>query len=97
MSTTQELAVSDQNEAPEPQTTAEVSSAMAQSSPDNAVTRRAGIVKRQPLMLARRMLHALAEAGEPTATHQLQPLVGPNGALIWTHTSEDKSQSPANA
>jgi hypothetical protein len=96
MSTTQELAVSDQNEAPEPQTTAEVFSAVAQSTPDDAVTRRARIVKRQPLTFARRMLHAIAEAGQPPATHQLQPLVGPNGALIWTHTSEDKLRSPGN-
>ncbi len=96
MSTTQELAVSDQNEAPEPQTTAEVSSAVAQSSLDYAVTRRAGIVKHQPLTFARRMLHALAEAGQPTARHQLQPLVGPNGALIWTHESEDEPYSPGN-
>ena len=96
MSTTQELAVSDQNEAPEPQTTAEVSSAVTQPSPDYAMTRRTGSVKRQPLTFVRRMLHALAEAGQPAATHQLQPLVAPNGALIWAHTSEDKPHSPGN-
>ena len=89
MSTTQELAVSDQNEAPEPQTTAEVSSAVTQPSPDYAMTR-------QPLTFVRRMLHALAEAGQPAATHQRQPLVAPNGALIWAHTSEDKPHSPGN-
>ena len=95
MTTTQELAVRDQNEAAEPETTAEAS-AVAQSSPDYAVTHSARIVKRHPLTFARRMLHALGVAGQPTATHQLQPLVGPNGALIWTHTSEDKPHSLGN-
>jgi hypothetical protein len=88
MNTIQELAVSDQNEALEPQATAELSSAAAQSLPHYAVTR-AGTVKRHPLTFARRMVHALAQAGQPTATHQLQALVGPNGALIWTHMPED--------
>jgi hypothetical protein len=41
---------------------------------------------------ARRLLHAFAEAGQPSATG-LQLFVGPNGVLVWTEEAQvDRSQ-----
>jgi hypothetical protein len=33
---------------------------------------------------AQRLLHALAESGQLQPATELQPLIGPNGALMWT-------------
>jgi hypothetical protein len=33
---------------------------------------------------AQRLLHALAESGQLQPATALQPLIGPNGALMWT-------------
>jgi hypothetical protein len=35
----------------------------------------------------RRLLHALAEAGYPPPAQDLQPLISPNGAVMWTETT----------
>jgi hypothetical protein len=33
---------------------------------------------------AQRLLHAFAEAGSLPSAQELQPLIGPNGAVMWT-------------
>jgi hypothetical protein len=45
---------------------------------------------------ARRLLHALAEAGGhlPPA-HELQPLIGPTGAVMWTETTRAPGRQPS--
>jgi hypothetical protein len=39
---------------------------------------------RSQLAFARRLLHAIAQAGGPPLEHKIQPLLGPNGAPMWT-------------
>jgi hypothetical protein len=43
---------------------------------------------------AQQLLHAFAEAGQPSITQEFQPLIGPNGPLGWTRAAEvDRRQS----
>ena len=50
---------------------------------------------------ARHWLHAFAEAGSVPPAHELELLIDPNGALMWTEVRADSSgaaaygQSPA--
>jgi hypothetical protein len=44
----------------------------------------------------RQLLHALADAGQPSATG-LQLFLGPNGALMWTDAQIDRSEPYADA
>jgi hypothetical protein len=45
---------------------------------------------------ARRLLHAFAEAGQPSATG-LQLFMGPNGGLLWTDGAVDRTEPYAGA
>ena len=45
---------------------------------------------------AQRLLHAFAEAGNSSPTQELQPLIGPNGALMWTEPTTRVSRPPAD-
>jgi len=48
------------------------------------------------LSYARRLLHAFADAGEPSATG-LQLFIGPNGGLMWTDSVQvDRSEPYAS-
>jgi hypothetical protein len=59
----------------------------------NKSTRAAHAVNTPGLWIyARRLLHAFADAGQPSATG-LQLFMGPNGGLIWTDAAQvDRSQ-----
>jgi hypothetical protein len=43
---------------------------------------------------ARHLLYAFAEAGSVPPTHELQPLMGPNGALMWTQVAPIRPEQP---
>jgi hypothetical protein len=43
---------------------------------------------------ALQFLHAFAEAGS-SPTQELQPLVGPNGALMWTEVAQVRRPEPS--
>jgi len=43
---------------------------------------------------ARNLLHAFAEAGSVPSAHELQPLMGPNGALMWTEVTPISREQP---
>ena len=46
---------------------------------------------------ARQLLHAFAEAGQPSSSG-LQLLMGPNGGLMWTDSAQvDRSEQCVNA
>lgn len=47
-------------------------------------TNRVGRVARQALAGAGRVLHAMAQAGEPALPAGHLPLPGPNGSVFWT-------------
>ena len=42
----------------------------------------------------RRWLHAFAEAGYQPPAQDLQPLIGPNGAAMWTETTRVSGDQP---
>ena len=44
----------------------------------------------------RRLLHAFAEAGYQPAAHDLQPLISPNGAVMWTETTRLPGPQPSS-
>jgi hypothetical protein len=64
----------------------------------NRSTRKARAVNTPGLWsYARRLLHAFAEAAQPSATG-LQLFMGPNGGLIWTDAAQvDRSEPYAGA
>jgi hypothetical protein len=43
---------------------------------------------------ARQLLHAIAEAGSLPPAQELQPLLGPNGALVWTEVAPIRRGHP---
>jgi hypothetical protein len=45
----------------------------------------------------RRLLHAFAEAGYQPPAQDLQPLISPNGALMWTETTRLPGRQPSSA
>ena len=45
---------------------------------------------------ARRFLHALAEAGYQPPAQDLQPLIGPTGAVMWTETTRVPGRQPSS-
>ena len=44
----------------------------------------------------RRLLHALAEAGYQRPAQDLQPLISPNGAVMWTETTRVPRRQPSS-
>jgi hypothetical protein len=46
---------------------------------------------------ARLLLHAIAEAGQASATAGLQLFMGPNGGLIWTESFQSDRWEPYQA
>jgi hypothetical protein len=44
----------------------------------------------------RRLLHALAEAGYQPPAQDLQPLISPNGAVMWTETTRVPGRQPSS-
>ena len=44
----------------------------------------------------RRLLHAFAEAGYQPPDQDLQPLIGPNGAVMWTETTRVPGRQPSS-
>jgi hypothetical protein len=44
----------------------------------------------------RRLLHALAEAGYQPPAQDLQPLLGPTGAVMWTETTRVPGRQPSS-
>ena len=44
----------------------------------------------------RRLLHAFAEAGSQLHAHDLQPLISPNGAVMWTETTRLPGRQPSS-
>jgi hypothetical protein len=84
MNTTQELdARGTTVEASEPQPIAEIPSAETESHSADDVARSETVQRHRRASLGQ-LLHAFAQAGLPTVPHQVQPLVGPTGAVVWT-------------
>jgi hypothetical protein len=44
----------------------------------------------------RRLLHALAQAGYQPPAQDLQPLISPNGAVMWTETTRVPGRQPSS-
>jgi hypothetical protein len=44
----------------------------------------------------RRWLHAFAEAGYQPPAQDLQPLISPNGAVMWTETTRVPGRQPSS-
>jgi hypothetical protein len=44
----------------------------------------------------RRLLHAFAEAGYQPPDQDLQPLIGPNVAVMWTETTRVPGRQPSS-
>ena len=44
------------------------------------------------LTYVQRLLHAIAEAGQLPPAQELQPLIGPTGAVMWTETTRAPRQ-----
>jgi hypothetical protein len=44
----------------------------------------------------RRLLHAFAEAGYQPPAQDLQPLISPNGAVMWTETTRLPGRQPSS-
>lgn len=95
MNLTQELGVREHTAAaPETPPTAETVPAKTPSFAYDTQTR-PRTIRRHPWAFAFRLLHALVEAGPPTAASDVLPLVGPNGGPVWMLTGTNTQRRPA--
>jgi hypothetical protein len=85
MNTTHEVAVLGQSIGPEPQWTAQACSTITRPVTDGTV-RPARSDHHRARRMMRHLLHAFLQAGQPAGPEGVRPLLGPNGAVLWTAT-----------